>query len=87
MGPAVPRFKWIEWNLDKIAGHGLFSEDVEHAFDHRLEEHQEREDGSFETIGSTPSGRCILIVWRYDEEFEALEPGHVEDVVFVITAF
>lgn len=83
----MPRFKWIEWDLDKIASHGLSFEDIEYAFEHGPEDHQERADGSFETIGVTPSGRRILIVWRYDEEFAALEAGHVEDVVFVITAF
>jgi hypothetical protein len=25
----VPRFRWIEWNLDKIATHGLSCEEVE----------------------------------------------------------
>jgi hypothetical protein len=83
----VARFKWIEWNLDKVAAHGLTSEDVEHAFENRLGHHQERSDGSYETIGPTPSGRVILIVWRYDEVFEALEESGATDVIFVITAF
>ena len=52
----MPRFKWIDWNLDKIAGHGLSFEEVEYAFENRVGLHQEREDGSFETIGVTPSG-------------------------------
>jgi len=52
----VARFRWIEWNLDKIAAHGLSYEEVEHAFENRTGPHQEREDGSYETIGTTPSG-------------------------------
>ena len=34
------RFKWIEWNLRKIAAHSLAAEEVEAAFDRiiRLEE-------------------------------------------------
>ena len=83
----MPRFKWIEWNLDKIAGHGLSFEEVEYAFENRVGLHQEREDGSFETIGVTPSGRGILIVWRYDEEIDTVEDDGTTEVVFVITAF
>ena len=81
------QFKWIEWNLDKIAAHRLTYDDVEHALEHRLGPHQERPDGSYETIGATASGRVILIVWRYDEEFDSLEDSGTADVVFVITAF
>jgi uncharacterized DUF497 family protein len=83
----VARFKWVEWDLDKVAAHGLTCEEVEHAFEHRLSPHQERRDGSYETIGTTPSGRVILVVWRYDEEFDSLEETGTTDVVFVITAF
>ena len=83
----LPRFRWIEWNLDKIASHGLRSEEVEHAFTHRFGPHQERDDGSFETVGETPSGRVILIVWRYDEVFDPLEEAGTAEVVFVITAY
>ena len=83
----MTRFKWIEWNVDKIAAHGLSVEDVEFAWEHRVGLHQEREDGSFETIGTCLSGRRIMIVWRYDEEFDATSEDSVVDVVFVITAY
>jgi hypothetical protein len=83
----VVRFKWIEWNLDKITAHRLTYQDVEHAFEHRHGPHQERRDDSYETIGTTPSGRVILIVWRDDEEFDSLGETGVTEVVFVITAF
>ena len=83
----MARFKWVEWNLDKIAAHGLSYEEVEHAFEHRVRSHQEREDGSYETVGQTPSGRLIMVIWRYDTEFDALEPNQTVEVVFVITAY
>ena len=83
----MPRFRWIEWNLDKIAAHGLNCEDVEQAFAHHAGAHQERSDGSYETVGATPSGRVVLIVWRYDEEIDPLEDAGTAEVVFVITAF
>ena len=82
----MTRFKWVEWNLEKIDAHGLSYEDVEHAYEHRIGLHQERDDGSYETVGTTPSGRVILIVWRYDREFDALSEDNVIEVVFVITA-
>ena len=83
----MTRFKWDEWNLAKIAAHGLSAEDVEYAYEHAPAPHAEREDGSFETTGPTPSGRVILIVWRYNEEFDALGGDFVIQVVFVITAY
>ena len=83
----MARFKWTEWNLDKIAAHRLTPDDVEYAFEHRIGPHQERRDESFETTGRTASGRVVLIVWRYDEEFDSLEEAGASDVVFVITAF
>ena len=39
------RFKWIEWNLQKIAAHALSADEVEAAFD-RVFSLQERSDGS-----------------------------------------
>ena len=83
----MARFKWIEWNIDKATAHRLTCEDVEHAFEHRLAAHQGRWDGSYETLGTTLSGRVILIVWRYEEEFDSLEDTGTTDAVFVITAF
>jgi uncharacterized DUF497 family protein len=83
----VPRFRWIEWNLGKIAAHGLTFEEVERAFERHVGPHQERSDGSFETVGMTPSGRAIMIIWRYDEEMDLLEDDGTTEVVFVITAF
>ncbi len=38
------QFKWIEWNLQKIEGHGLSTEEVEAAFD-QVFDLRERRDG------------------------------------------
>jgi uncharacterized DUF497 family protein len=83
----VVRFKWIEWNRLKIAAHGLTVKEVEVAFANRVGGHRECEDESFETFGRTPSGRLILIVWKFDEEFDALSEDFVIEVVFVVTAY
>lgn len=83
----MDRFKWLEWNLDKVTAHGLSAEDVEHAFRHPISDHLERDDDSFEVLGETPSGRIIMIVWRFDEEPDVLEQEGVAVCVFVITAY
>lgn len=88
-GSEMRRFKWIEWNLQKIEVHGLSAEDVEAAFD-SVFEFTERKDGSFQMFAATPSGRRIWVIWRYDRE-----DGEIPDVfgdldeapIFVITAY
>ena len=83
------RFKWIEWNLHKIAAHGLSADSVEAAFD-KVFSLREREDGSFQMFAETPSGRKIWVIWRYDREYDdVLEVlGEQDDVpIFVITAY
>ena len=83
------RFKWIEWNLQKIDAHGLSAGEVEAAFDQVLRL-RERRDGSFEMFAATPSGRRIWVIWRYDREDDEVpsvldDPGDLP--VFVITAY
>jgi len=83
------RFKWIEWNLQKIDGHALTAEAVEAAFD-RVYYLKERSDGSFEMYAETPSGRRIWVIWRYDREGDAIPDifGDLDDApIFVITAY
>jgi hypothetical protein len=83
------RFKWIEWNLQKIDAHGLSAEEVEAAFDNVFSL-RERRDGSFEMFATTPSGRRIWVIWRYDREADDV-PDALADLadlpVFVITAY
>ncbi|HEX3147503.1 MAG TPA: hypothetical protein VHR66_05430 [Gemmataceae bacterium] len=55
------RFKWIDWNLQKIANHALSAEEVEASFD-RVFQMTERGDGSFEMYAETPSGRGIWVI-------------------------
>ena len=83
------QFKWIEWNLQKIAAHHLSTEEVEAASD-RVLHLQERKDGSFQMFAQTPSGRRIWVVWRYDREDDEIPDvfGELGDVpIFVITAY
>jgi len=83
------RFKWIEWNLQKIDDHNLSAEEVEAAFD-RVFSLEERNDGSFQMFAATPSGRRIWVIWRYDREEDQIPDvfGDLGDVpIFVITAY
>lgn len=82
-------FKWNEWNLQKIDGHGLSAEEVEAAFD-RVLDLQERKDGSFQMLAETHSGRRIWVIWRYDREDDEIPDvfGELDDLpIFVITAY
>lgn len=83
------KFKWIEWNLQKIGAHNLSAEEVEPAFD-QVFQVQERSDGSFQMYATTPSGRRIWVIWRYDRE-DAEVPdvfGELGDLpILVITAY
>ncbi|HKA07376.1 MAG TPA: hypothetical protein VKD71_08975 [Gemmataceae bacterium] len=83
------RFKWNEWNLQKIAAHALAAEKVEAAFDKVLQL-DDREGGSFEMYAEVPSGRRIWVIWMYDREDDAIPSvfGEVEDApIFDITAY
>lgn len=83
------RFKWIEWNLQKIAAHALSAEEVEAAYN-RVLRLEERRDGSFRMLAEIPSGRRVWVIWRYDREPDEIPDilGEVEDPpIFVITAY
>lgn len=83
------RFKWIDWNRQKIANHGLSAEEVEASFDRALSM-QERRDGSYQMFAATPSGRRIWVIWRYDRDDDEVPDvfGDLADApIFVITAY
>lgn len=85
----MPTFKWIDWNIQHIAAHGLSPEEVEAAFD-RVFSMTERSDGSFRMFAETPAGKRIWVVWRYDRDDELISDvfGDVPDPpIFVITAY
>lgn len=62
-------FKWVQRTLEKIESQTLSFEDVEAAFDRVLRLNLQ-DDGSYQMIAETPSGRQISIVWRYDRDDE-----------------
>ena len=83
------RFKWIEWNLQKIDAYALSAMEVEAAFD-RVFGLEKRADGSFQMFAETPAGRRIWVIWRYDQEDDENPDvfGELDGVpIFVITAY
>ena len=83
------RFKWIEWNLQKIDAHALSAMEVEAAFD-RVFGLEKRADGSFQMFAETPAGRRIWVIWRYDQEDDKIPDvfGDLDEVpTFVITSY
>jgi hypothetical protein len=83
------RFKWIEWNLEKIEAHALSAPEVEAAFN-RVFIFEQRSDDSYQMYCETPAGRRIWVIWRYDREEDELPDifGEVADApIFVITAY
>jgi hypothetical protein len=83
------RFKWIEWNLEKIAAHALSAEEVEAAYN-RIVHLEPRRDGSYRMLAEIPSGRRVWVIWRYDRETDEIPDifGEVEAAaIFVITAY
>lgn len=83
------RFKWIEWNISKIALHGLAADEVESAFD-RVYTLTQRRDGSFEMFAEISSGRKVWVIWRYDKQDEEILDifDEMEAIpIFVITAY
>ncbi|MGO8901854.1 MAG: hypothetical protein ACLQU5_26370 [Isosphaeraceae bacterium] len=56
----------------------------------RVQQLDERRDGSFRMLAEVPSGRRIWVIWRYDRDDEQVPDvfGEVDEVsVFVITAY
>jgi hypothetical protein len=54
----MAEFVWIDWNLAKIDAHALSADEVEFAWEHRVDVAQwDDPDPGVESYGRTPSGR------------------------------
>ena len=70
-------FRWIPWNLDKVAGHGVSPGEVEAVVrSARSPYPQFRDDGKLLVWGPTSAGRLLQVVYLLD----------LDDLVFVIHA-
>ena len=83
------RFKWNDWNRQKVAAHRLSPDEVESGFENIVTV-RHRRDGSVVMLADLPSGRRIQIIWRYDHDSDAIPDvfGDPEPpLIFVITAY
>lgn len=70
-------FRWIEWNLAKIASHGVELDEAEFVIENaRAPYPMYREDEKLLVWGRTAAGRLLQVVYLFDPD----------DVVFVIHA-
>ena len=80
----MQEFIWIDWNTWKISTHGLAEGEVEFAWHHRqgeLEKVHPKHGTYWESFGRCPSGRPILMMWRYDVDRDG------DTKVFVVNAY
>jgi hypothetical protein len=70
-------FRWIEWNLDKVARHGVSSEEAEDVVRHAQRPYPILVGNEKRLIwGSTSVGRALQVIYLVD----------VDDCIFVIHA-
>lgn len=70
-------FRWIEWNLEKIASHGVTRAETEFVIEEAEPPYpQYRQDDRLLVWGATVSGRLLQVVYLLDPD----------DTVFVIHA-
>jgi uncharacterized DUF497 family protein len=78
----VAIFRWIGWNRDKIARHGVSPAEAEHVVNRARRPYPKRAgDDKWIVIGSAAKGRQIQVVFLYDDDERS-----DEDTIFVIHA-
>ena len=62
-------FRWIEWNLEKIAQHGVTQAEAEYVVvNARSPYPRYREDDKLLVWGSTDAGRMLQVVYLLDDD-------------------
>lgn len=70
-------FRWIDWNISKVEGHGLSTDDVEYAVNTAHRPYPKPVGNEkWLVIGSTTAGRVIQAIYVVD----------ADDTLFVIHA-
>ncbi len=73
----VYEFRWIEWNLDKVAQHNVSPQEAEYVVNHARRPYPMKvDDGKRLVWGHTESGEYLQVVYILRED----------DVVFVLHA-
>jgi uncharacterized DUF497 family protein len=64
--------RWIDWNRDKVAGHGVGSEEAEYVvLAARTPYPQRGLEGRWVVWGQTAAGRYLQVVYIYDDALAA----------------
>ena len=62
-------FRWIEWNIDHIAEHGVTQDEAEFAVENAKPPYPEaRDDDKWRVVGRSRVGRFIQVVYLLDED-------------------
>jgi uncharacterized DUF497 family protein len=62
-------FRWNDWNLEHIAGHGVTPEEVEMVVNQASRPYPSaREDGKFLVHGKGQGGQFLQVIFVYDED-------------------
>lgn len=62
------RFRWNEWNIEKVAGHGVTPDEAEWVVQSAKRPYPQRHsDGRWLVRGRTESGRLLQVVFLIDE--------------------
>jgi uncharacterized DUF497 family protein len=70
-------FRWIGWNVEHIAEHGVTPDEVEYVVEHAQPPYPERTAGDKRRVrGQTSGGRFIQVVYLYSPA----------DMIFVVHA-
>lgn len=65
----VYAFRWIGWNLDKVAKHGVAPEEAEYVVNHaRRPFPTYRGNGKWFVAGATAAGRWLQVIFLLDED-------------------
>ncbi len=61
------RFRWIEWNVDKVLQHGVMPAEAEAVVEGAARPYPRyRKDGKYLVWGSTAGGRLLQVVYILD---------------------
>ena len=59
-------FRWNEWNVGHIAGHGISPEQAEYVVGHPRRPYPTREADRFMVKGQTPGGQWLQVAYVFD---------------------
>lgn len=61
-------FRWIDWNLEKIARHGLSTDEVEFVVNNPIPPYPRKEGEKSIVAGPTRSGLWIQVIYVFDPD-------------------